>query len=258
MADLDDPKRLAHFRGDLMSAAPDEILNECVREAAKLADAPLASITFVMGRVQYFRASVGLPKELAISRATSRCDSFCQFVVTDEKPFIVKDASSDVRVPKAMVDLYGVGAYLGVPVFMGSEVLGALCVVDVRPRDWGAALACDLAALSDRVTRKLTELTEGAKERARGSMPGSAEEASGIAAELVAEARAFERALLEVSPLIRLANGLHEGAIDQEAFARGARALHEAAALFEEMLVAAHGISGKSERIRRFIATRPR
>jgi GAF domain-containing protein len=254
MATLDDPKRLDTFHGAIMDDAPDEILNECVAEAARLADAPLALITFVMGRIQFFRASVGLPPELALSKATSRCDSFCQFVVRDEKPFIVVDAPSDPRVPKALVDSYGIGAYLGVPVVVDGQVLGSFCVIDVKPRAFSDALARDLTALSSRVTRRLAELAENDPRRARAAQPITHADIAGVAAQLAQEARAFERALIEVGPLVRLANGVMEGELPLEAFARGARALHEASELFEDMLDAAHDIAGKSERLCRFYA----
>jgi hypothetical protein len=254
MAALDDPKRLDHFHGAIMDEAPDDILTECVAEAARLADAPVAAITFVMGHIQYFRAAVGLPKDLALSRATSRCDSFCQFVVRDEKPFIVLDAPSDPRVPKALVDAYGIGAYLGVPVFVDHQVIGSFCVIDVKARDWGDPLAGELASLSARVTRRLGEIAEKDPVRAGEGHAVTGADVAGIASQLAQEARAFERALIEVGPLIRLANGVMHGELELDVFARGARALHEASELFDDMLGAAHDIAGKSERLQRFYA----
>src|SRR5262245_14166013 len=103
MAELDDPVRLAQFRTAITQLDGDGVLEACVREAATRAEAPIALVTFVMSKVQLFRAAVGLPPELEASRATSRCDSFCQFVVKEEGPFIVSDAKNDSRVPQNMV-----------------------------------------------------------------------------------------------------------------------------------------------------------
>lgn len=88
MAELDDPKRLAEFTVSILQLDADGVLEDCVKQAAARADAPLALVTFVMSKIQLFRAAVGLPPELEASRATSRCDSFCQFVVKNEGPFV--------------------------------------------------------------------------------------------------------------------------------------------------------------------------
>jgi hypothetical protein len=255
MAELDDPKRLSHFHGALIAQTPDAVLEACVIEAAQRAEAPTATLTFVMGRVQYFRAAVGLPPDLTLSRATNRCDSFCQFIVRDEKPFIVQNAPADPRVPKALVKLYDIGAYLGVPVFLDGDVLGSLCVIDSKPRDWSPADLTALTELSERVTRRLREIVEMDPVVARALPPGSMAGANALASDLALDAHALERSLVEVSPFIRLAQGLLSAELPVEAFARGTSVLREAADLFDDMLGVAHDLSQKSERLSRFIAT---
>ncbi len=123
MAELDDPARLAQFKASIMHLDNDGVLEDCVPKAAAAAEAPIALVTFVMSKIQLFRAAVGLPPELAATRATSRCDSFCQFVVMTEGPFIVTNAKIDARVPQNMVETYGIAAYLGVPIHAGGQVL---------------------------------------------------------------------------------------------------------------------------------------
>src|SRR4051794_35792390 len=101
MANLDDPVRLSRFQGPVVAATADEVLEECVREASRIAEAPIALVTLVMGHVQYFRAGCNLPPELELSRATSRCHSYCQFVVTSEKPLVVPDVTMRPDLPQA-------------------------------------------------------------------------------------------------------------------------------------------------------------
>jgi len=158
MAELDDPRRLAEFKSTLLELEEDGVLDECVREAAKTLNAPIALVTFVMSRMQLFRAGVGLPPELQASRATSRCDSFSQFVVQNERPLSIEDARGDPRVPRAMVTTYGIAAYLGVPIRVGGQVLGSLCVAEGKPRAWGASDIDDLSRIAARVTRRLDHL----------------------------------------------------------------------------------------------------
>jgi len=88
-----------------------------------------------------------LPEDLAISRATERDVSFCQFVVRDGEPFEVENAEEDERVPQHLVKRYGVKAYLGIPVKVNEVVTGSLCVIDTKAR-----------TLSDDERQKLTEL----------------------------------------------------------------------------------------------------
>jgi hypothetical protein len=160
MAELDDPMRLDEFDGVLVSASPDDALNGFVREAANRADTPIALVSLVMRRIQFFRAAHGLPPDLAISKATSRCDSFCQFVVRTEGPFVVSEASLDPRVPKELVHRYGIQAYAGVPLRYGGHVLGSLCVIDIKPRDFEPSLISDLKAIADKVVKRLEALRE--------------------------------------------------------------------------------------------------
>lgn len=257
MAELDDPKRLSHFRGTLIAEVPDPVLEACVAEAAQLADTPTAALTFVMGRVQYFRASVGLAPELAMSRATSRCDSFCQFIVREEKPFIVGDAVTDPRVPKALVDIFKIGAYMGVPVYLDGDVLGSLCVIDGKPRDWTPAIMDGLTAIGRRASQRLREIAQTDPLIAPSLPPVTIAGATALASDLALDANALERSLVEVSPFIRLAQGLLNAELPVEAFARGTSVLREAAELFDDMLHVSQDLSAKSDLLRRFLTTYP-
>lgn len=255
MAELDDPKRLSHFHGAVIADTPDPVLEACVAEAARVAAAPAAMLTFVMGRVQYFRAAVGLSDELAVSRATSRCDSFCQFVVREEKPFIVRNAPADPRVPKALVELYQIGAYLGVPVFLNGDPLGSLCVIDGKPRDWSPGVLDALVKVGERASARLREIAGTDPAIAPSLPPVTIADASALAQDLALDAYAFERSLIEISPFIRLAQGLLNSELPVEAFTRGTRVLREAAGLFDDMLSVSRDLSGKSELLARFLAT---
>jgi GAF domain-containing protein len=244
MAKLDAPERLSQFRGDLVALTPDETLDECVREAARISEAPIALISFVMGHVQYFRSAVGLPPEIDLSRATARCHSYCQFVVTTEQPLAIEDILARSDMPQMLAHTYGIRAYLGVPVTCAGQLLGTLCVVDVKPRAWSQALIAELSSLAARVTARLEELA--AHGRAEADAPGELR----ILAHSVAEgARVIERALAEVGPMVRLAGGLGLDQLPPDAFVRGATALREATELYHELLAAAAQVSGLGERL---------
>ncbi len=62
----------------------------------------------------------------ATQRETPLSHSFCQHVVTSSKPLVIDDARLDPRVKdnRAIADI-GVIAYLGIPLTIDNQVIGA-------------------------------------------------------------------------------------------------------------------------------------
>jgi GAF domain-containing protein len=250
MSELDDPRRLAQFSGAILKLDSDGVLDDCVRGAAARADAPIALVTFVMSKIQLFRAALGLPPELEASRATSRCDSFCQFVVKTEGPFVVTDAQSDARVPQRMVQTYGIAAYLGVPIRLGGQVLGSLCVADGRPREWPAGLADELGVLAARVSERLEAIR-----RSQGSAAEGGSDAATLSADVSSLASVIQRSLVEVGPMVRLAKGMSQG-ISPDSLARAASVLTEASEFYDDMLATVTELCGQAARLERSMSAR--
>lgn len=234
MAALNDPKRLDQLDVYLTDVAPDETLDEYVGEAARRADAPIALVSLILRRIQLFRASHGLPQDLEASRATSRCESFCQFVVRDESPFLVQDAPNDKRVPQELVTRYGIRAYAGVPLTHRGQVIGSLCVLDIKPRSFDAALVTQLDSLARKVVARLEEMKELSNEREPEALrtPALLALLDGVAR----DARVLERSLLEIDGALRQAEGLDAQALAAVIAAQDAALPAEIAALYEEML----------------------
>jgi len=145
--------RPAHLGVDL-----DPVLQELVQQAANELDAPIALVSIVLDRVQYFRAHVGLSEPLTHARGTDRDESFCQFVVRDEQVFVVEDAAEDTRVPQSLVSSAGVRAYLGAPIRSGESVIGSFCVLDVAPRTFTPEQSARLQDLADRARARFEVL----------------------------------------------------------------------------------------------------
>jgi GAF domain-containing protein len=249
MSELDDPLRLGQFKGAILRLESDGVLDDCVRTAATRAEAPISLVTFVMSKIQLFRAAVGLPPELDASRATSRCDSFCQFVVKTERPFIVVDAANDDRVPQRLVQTYGIQSYLGVPIRVGGQVLGSLCVADGQPRQWPAGLADELAILASRDSDRLEEIRE------LGDPAPTAGDTATISADVSSLASVIQRSLVEVGPMVRLAKGMSQG-IEADALVRAAGVLTEASAFYDDMLAAVAELCTHAARLERSVAAR--
>lgn len=155
---LDSPVRLACLAGPLLELGPDPVFDRAVQEAARRTEMPVALLSIVMSHVQFFRAQVGLEGGLAQSRAASREDSFCQYVVITGKPLIVEEALGDARVPQALVESHSVRAYLGVPVTLSGSVIGSLCVIDTKPRRISESMVNELVALARDVDLHLEQI----------------------------------------------------------------------------------------------------
>lgn len=151
-------RRLRAFRGQVIEDTLDAELQDLVREAARQLEVPIALVSLILDQIQFFRAHHGLPPDLAAVRATSRDTSFCQLVVRDDAPLEVNDAPHDARVPQALVEQYGIRAYLGVPIRIDDEVLGTLCVIDTKPHIFTKADHARLRRLADRVQVSILRL----------------------------------------------------------------------------------------------------
>jgi hypothetical protein len=130
------PRPDAIFSKELLAETEDSELQDIVKQAAEELCAPIALVTLVLNHVQFFKAHYGLPEDLATSRGSRRDASFCQFVVRDGKTFEIQDANNNDSLPQYFVQEYGIESYLGVPVRIGDEVAGSLCVLDTDSRNF--------------------------------------------------------------------------------------------------------------------------
>ena len=153
------PERNSAFSEGLLAEAEDTELQTIVNDAAGGLSAPIALVTLVLERIQFFKAHYGLPEDLAISRATERDVSFCQFVVRGGEPFEVENAEEDERVPQHLVKRYGIKAYLGMPVKVNKVVTGSLCVIDTKARTFSGDERQKLTELAELVSRRLEALS---------------------------------------------------------------------------------------------------
>ncbi len=127
-----------------------------VRRAAESTSAPIALVSLMGRRSQFFAASRGLPPELQTVGGTDRSVSLCQRVVRDNAPMEWEDASKDESAPQGMVEAYGVRGYLGVPVVLGNVVVGSLCILDTAPRSFSPEERETLNSLGKELSARLT------------------------------------------------------------------------------------------------------
>lgn len=152
---LRDPARLAALNAThLLDSDPDPELDAVTKLAAQLLKTPLALVSLLDDRRQFFKSAAGLPPPLDKTRGTLLDFSFCQWVVSSSDDLQVEDARVHpvLRSNRAVSDL-GVVAYLGVPLSAaGGETLGSFCAIDTQPHAWhedDVAIMRDLARIVD-------------------------------------------------------------------------------------------------------------
>ena len=144
----------------LLSDRWDDALEAAVRSAADVADAPVAFISLHTPRLALFTAHVGLPPELEISRATTRDRSLCRAAVDKGVVVHLKDLALHPEVRPELVDDFPVRALLCVPLRVGFVVVGALGVLDQRPRTFTAAISAEVLALGAVAEARLAQRYE--------------------------------------------------------------------------------------------------
>lgn len=134
----------------LAEGVPHPALDAIVAEAARLFAAPMAAVSILDRERQWFAASIGL----AVS-GTSRAISFCGHAIAEpEALLVVADAREDARFTgnPLVTGTPAICFYAGAPIVgVDGLPLGALCVIDDRPRD-GPQPLDRLRALAARVS----------------------------------------------------------------------------------------------------------
>lgn len=155
---LQDPERLETLRRTaLADSETEESFDRLVRLAARMLCCPIALVTLVEGRRQFLKSAVGLPAPWATLRSTPLPHSFCQHPVISHRPLVVEDARTNPAVAESLaLPALDIIAYAGVPLITSSgHALGALCVMDSRPRKWNSQ---ELETLRDLAASAMTEI----------------------------------------------------------------------------------------------------
>lgn len=125
-------------RSGLLDRAGSEQFGHLTEHVRTSLEVPVAIISIVDRHRQVFAGHCGLPEPWASQGETPLTHSFCQHVVEDNAPLVVRNANAHELVMDnhAIGDL-GVVAYLGVPISLPTgELVGALAAIDTKPRDW--------------------------------------------------------------------------------------------------------------------------
>jgi predicted PurR-regulated permease PerM len=146
-------------------------LDRVARRVAEAFDTPIGLVTLVDDSCQLWMGAAGLPEDLDKTRQGSRETSICGHVVAANAPLVVEDTARDRRFAhNPFLRERGLRFYAGVPLRAASgQVIGSLCVIDVKPRTLSPRDIKLLQVIADEL---MTELAKQANiARSSGEQP---------------------------------------------------------------------------------------
>ena len=149
-----DPDRLDRLhRSGLLDAPADPTFDRLARLACRILNAPIALISLVDDQRQFLKSQVGMTAE----REMPIKNSYCQYIVSTNRPLIISDAREDPRVcDLASTREWGIVAYAAIPLTTSDGyTLGSLSVIDQQPRQWTDE---EINLLSEFAQEVLTEI----------------------------------------------------------------------------------------------------
>ncbi|MGH3328288.1 MAG: GAF domain-containing protein, partial [Streptomycetales bacterium] len=133
------PERLAALaRTGVMDTPPEEPFDRLISLAVRTLDSQNGIIAFVDAERQFFKSRVGTLGGPNPPRTRPLGWGFCPFTMATSRALVIQDARDDpMWAMNPVVRRKGVIGYLGVPlVDTDGHVLGTMCVLDHRPREW--------------------------------------------------------------------------------------------------------------------------
>lgn len=154
---LSSAQRLAALQDSGLHAQSDLAFETYAGLVRRLLGVPVALVSLVDDERQFFPGAAGLASPWNEERQTPLSHSFCQHVVISGKELVVADATEHpVLCANLAVPDLGVIGYAGMPLTdSDGHVLGSLCAIDTRPRDWTVAELDTLRDLADACSAEL-------------------------------------------------------------------------------------------------------
>lgn len=137
----------------IIDTSREKTFDDLTRLAALICETPIALITLVDDKRQWFKSSYGLDL-----KQTSRDVSFCAHAIQDSRIFEIGDALLDSRFAEnpLVTGDPGIRFYAGLPLVVSNgEALGTICVIDRKPKELTPLQAEAMRVLGQSVVTQL-------------------------------------------------------------------------------------------------------
>jgi hypothetical protein len=150
---------------NLLDTLPEERFDRITRALKAGFGTPIALLSLVDEKRQFWKSAQGLPAELAACRASARETSICGHVVALNDVLVVEDVLADPRFANnPFLRENGIRFYAGAPLRGRSGLaLGSICVMDTQPRGVNEA---EMALLGMAAAQVMREIEIGAQDAA--------------------------------------------------------------------------------------------
>ncbi len=149
---ITDPARVAALRRTgLLDSPAEAALDRLAQDAARVMGTPMGLITLIDEDRQVFKSAASdHPGGFGAEQEVPLSYSLCRHAVASGEPLVLPDARADPAFAShPAVKERGTAAYVGVPIVLkDGHAIGAICAVDVEPRDWSEEQLAVLRALA--------------------------------------------------------------------------------------------------------------
>jgi Stage II sporulation protein E (SpoIIE)/GAF domain len=171
---------IALHRLELLDTPPEERFDRIVRITQRLFDVPIVSVKLIDDSRAFTKSAVGMSTGYLPRGAT-----ICNYTLESAAPLVVPNLSLDSRFSSSPVVLgephlrFYAGQPLAAP---GGQIVGSLCIIDTKPREFTPADLALLRDLADWVEHELASEDElvHAREIQRRLMPNRAPDIAGF------------------------------------------------------------------------------
>ncbi|MFC4170785.1 GAF domain-containing protein [Microvirga sp. GCM10011540] len=137
----------------ILDTASDPAFDAITGEAQRHFDVPMCLVTLLDRDRQWIKSAQGicLPE-------TPRDIAFCNYTILSDEVFVVEDARADDRFKSnpAVTGDMGIRFYAGAPlIYMKNIRLGALCLLDTKPRTFSRGDRAELQIYAERVVAEI-------------------------------------------------------------------------------------------------------
>jgi len=244
---IGDPRRLAAVEATgLLDSEVEEAFDRLTRLAVSLIKIPAAFVSLVDEDRDFYKSACGFGEPLASSRQLEG-PTFCHFTIESAEPLVIPDTRADpVYRDVPTVKSLGVAAYVGIPILINGQVIGAFCAIDVVPHPW---TEFEITALKELAAVAVSEITLRATraevERARAEADAANRSKSDFLAAMSHDLRTPLNAIGGYAQLIEM--GVHGPINDgqRESASRILRAQRHLLTLIDDILQFAKTESGQ-------------